>query len=42
MITNTLKKVLFSDYKNTQQIHKVWCSGIKTDLQCIFDQNGPP
>ena len=32
MITNTLKKVLFSDDKNMQQGHNIYCSGIKTDL----------
>ena len=29
---NTLKKVLFIDDKNMQQVHNIYCSGIKTDL----------
>ena len=32
IITNTLKKVLFIDDKNMQQVHNIYCSGIKTDL----------
>ena len=34
IITNTLKKVLFIDDKNSQQVHNICCSGsgIKTDL----------
>ena len=31
-----LKKVLFSDDKNTQQVHNICCSGIKIDLQYNF------
>ena len=33
IITNTRKKVLFSDEKNTQLFHNICCSGIKIDLQ---------
>ena len=36
IITNTLKKVLFIDDKNRQQVHNICCSGIKTDLYCNF------
>ena len=36
IITNTLKKVLFIDDKNMQQVHTICCSGIKIDLQCNF------
>ena len=32
IIANTLKKVLFIDDKNMQQVHNIYCSGIKTDL----------
>ena len=32
IITNTLKKVLFIDDKNMQDVHNICCSGIKTDL----------
>ena len=36
IITNTLKKVLFSDDKNTQHVHNICCSWIKTDFRCNF------
>ena len=36
VITNTLKKVLFSDDKNTQHVHNICCSWIKIDLRCNF------
>ena len=36
IITNTLKKVLLSDDKNTQQAHHICCSGIEIDLPCNF------
>ena len=36
VITNTLKKVLFSDDKNTQHVHNICCSWIKIDLRCSF------
>ena len=36
IITNTLEKVLFSDDKNTQQVHNICCSRIKIDLRCNF------
>ena len=36
IITKTLKKVLFSDDKNMQQVHNICCSWIKTDLWCNF------
>ena len=36
IITSTLKKVLFIDDKNMQQVHNIYCSGIKTDFQCNF------
>ena len=36
IITNTLKKVLFSDDKNTQHVHNICCSWINTDLRCNF------
>ena len=32
IITNTLKKVLFIDDKNMQQVHNIYCRGIKTDF----------
>ena len=32
VISNTLKKVLFIDDKNTQQVHNIWCGWIKIDL----------
>ena len=35
-ITNTLKKVLSSDDKNTQHVHNICCSWIKIDLWCNF------
>ena len=44
IITNTLKKVLFSDEKNTQLFHNTSCSGINIDLRCNchdFDHNWP-
>ena len=31
-----LKKVLFSDDKNTQHVHNICCSWIKIDLWCNF------
>ena len=31
-VANTLKKVLFIDDKNMQQVHNICCSGIKTDF----------
>ena len=34
IITNTLKKVLFSNDKNTQHVHNICCSWIKIDLRC--------
>ena len=36
IITNRLKKVLFTDDKNMQQVHNICCSGIKTDFKCNF------
>ena len=36
MIINTLKKVLFSDDKNTQHVHNICCSCIKVDMWCNF------
>ena len=30
------EKVLFSDDKNTQYVHNICCSWIKTDLRCNF------
>ena len=36
IITNTLKKALFIDDKNMQQVHNIWCSEIKFDLWCNF------
>ena len=37
IITNTLKKVLFSDDKNTQHVQdNICCSWIKIDLWCNF------
>ena len=36
VITNTLKKVLFSDEKNTQLFFNICCNGIKIDLRCNF------
>ena len=32
IIAKTLKKVLFIDDKNMQQVDNIYCSGIKTDL----------
>ena len=32
IISNALKKVLFSDDKNMQQVHDICCSGIKIDF----------
>ena len=32
IIANTLKKVLFIDDKNMQQVDNIYCSGIKTNL----------
>ena len=32
IITNKLKRVLFIDDKNMQQVHNIYCSGIKIDL----------
>ena len=32
IIANTLKKVLFIDDKNMQQVHNIYYGGIKTDL----------
>ena len=36
IITNTMKKVLFSDDKNTQHVHKICCSWIEIDSRCKF------
>ena len=37
IITNTLKKVLFSDDKNTQHVHKICCSvGLKLTCGAIL------
>ena len=36
IITNTLKKVLFIDDKNMQQVHNICCSGIKIVLESNF------
>ena len=32
IIAKTLKNVLFIDDKNMQQVHNIYCSGIKTDV----------
>ena len=44
-INNTLKKILCSDDKNTQQVHNKCCTGRKKSLvmpfhYINFDQNG--
>ena len=46
IITNTLKKVLFTDDKNTQYVPNICCSWIKNWLSLQFychdfDQHGP-
>ena len=36
IITNTPEKVLFTDDKNTQQVHNICCNRIKIDLRSNY------